>query len=138
MKPNALKFATWLIAMLVVMLLYELASDGESLLASSFGVGVLLVGFVFRRAIFRTVHRVIEGTLTSQAEKIFGVTEGPAEPFDAQAAIERHLAGNGREEFDVDAAFDRYMAKRQAGEVSAPPAPADAPASRPSFGRKGL
>lgn len=138
MKLNAVKFATGLIALLVVTLLYELASDGESLLASSFGMGVLLVGFVFRKLIFKTVHRVVEGTLTSQAEKVFGVTAEPGEPFDAQAAIERHLKGSDGEQFDVDAAFDRYMARRQAGEVSPPPAPSETTASRPAFGRKGL
>lgn len=138
MRPNALKFATWLIALLIVTLLYELASDGESMLASSFGVGVLVLGLVFRRMIFRSVHRLVEGVLVSQTEKVFGVVHDSGETFDAQAAIDRHLARRSNGEFDVDAAFDRHMAKKHALKDGTMPSPPEAAEVRPQFGRKGL
>ena len=131
MKINARKFATWLIALAIVMALYSLAGDGETLLASGFGVGILVIGMVFRRAIFGTVHRVVERTVDTQATKLFGEASDPGEPFDFDGAIQRHLEAREDEAIDPDAAFDRYMKKRAAGEVTRPPT-----TQRPTFGRK--
>lgn len=120
MKLNARKFATWLIALLLVSLLYQLVIDGEQVLASSFGVGVLLVGMVFRRSIFRLFHHHVEQAVDRQASKLFA-----GEPEE-------------REAFDVDAAFANYMANRDdmTPPTSDPVPPAPCRAS--GFGRKGL
>ena len=119
MKLNARKFATWIIAMVIVTLLYQLAGDGEEMLASGFGVGVLVIGMVFRRAIFGALHGGVERVIDTQAEKLFAVREDDGQPFDA------------------DAAFANYMANRESADELAAELGTVAPPPR-GFGRKGL
>lgn len=120
MKPNARRIATWIIALVLVTLLYQYVSEDSSLLAGGFGAIVLFVGFLFRRTIFRSFHRGVDKVVDKQAEKLFAVGEEQGQPFDA------------------DAAFVKYMANRQVE--------AEEPKDRgsfvkrphsPTFGRKG-
>ncbi|WP_265570080.1 hypothetical protein [Sphingomicrobium nitratireducens] len=119
MKLNARKFATSVIALLIVWWLYGLASDGETVLAGGFGASVAMVGFMFRRAIFGVVHRHVESVVDGQAQRLFSAAHDEPEAFDA------------------DEAFARYMANRKDEVPAEPAAPAMGQArARPAFGRK--
>ena len=123
MKLNARKFASWLIALVLVTLLFDFAIDGEEALAGGVGIVIVVVALMFRESIFRLFHHHIDKTL---------------EALPAKLAAD---SGDDRPTFDVDAAFANYLSGRETAEptVEDPETSVPSVAARArGFGRKGL